>query len=70
MKIISFIKERPVILKILEHLNMWDDPQQERPTPKGCPIQPRQNPCPPPTPQELIDDDWPGNEEPYITYDF
>ena len=33
MKIISFINERPVIRKILEHFNLWADEPKQRPTP-------------------------------------
>ncbi len=35
MKIISFINERPVIRKILEHLNLWNDPRKQRPPPRA-----------------------------------
>ncbi|MEA2115983.1 MAG: hypothetical protein U9P36_11470 [Thermodesulfobacteriota bacterium] len=66
MKIISFINERPVIRKILEHLNLWEAQQWQRPPPaltgQQVPVWKIQQ-------QELFDDGWPGYEEPYITYD-
>ena len=37
MKTISFINERPVIRKILEHLNLWNDPRKQRPPPRAGP---------------------------------
>jgi len=33
MKIISFINERPLIRKILEHLNLWIEKPKQRPPP-------------------------------------
>jgi len=74
MKIISFINEKPVIRKILEHLNLWDVQQeQQRPPPsRAGPQFPvwKRLPLPgDPQQQELFDDGWPGFEEPYITYD-
>jgi len=73
MKIISFINERPVIRKILEHLNLWDVQQRQRPPPSRAgpklPVWKRQPLPGQPQQQELFDDGWPGFEEPYITYD-
>jgi len=31
MRIIAFIKEQEVILKILEHLRLWDEPEPRPP---------------------------------------
>jgi hypothetical protein len=73
MKIISFINERPVIRKILEHLNLWDEQQRQRSPPSRAGLQLpawKRQPFPgQPQQQELFDDGWPGYEEPYITYD-
>ncbi len=75
MKIISFINERPVIKKILEHLKLWEK-QRQRPPPRAGP-NPPVKPCQERYQYEhfddaqckLSDDGWPGYEEPYITYD-
>jgi hypothetical protein len=69
MKIISFIKDREVIRKILEHLDLWRIPKQPRPPPKNKFALPQQNPCPPVTEQNLFDDGWPGDEEPVFLAD-
>jgi hypothetical protein len=69
MKIISFIKDREVIRKILKHLNLWRIPKQPRPPPKNKFTLPQQNPCPPVTEQNLFDDGWPGDEEPVFLAD-
>jgi len=74
MKIISFINERPVIRKILEHLNLWvEQPKQRPPPPRAGPGPPGLSQQRPPDEQldlhNLFDDGWPGFEEPYITYD-
>jgi hypothetical protein len=73
MKIISFINERPVIRKILEHLNLWEIQQEQpRPPPSRAgpqlPVWKRRSLRENPRQQELFDDGWPGYEEPYITY--
>ncbi len=69
MKLISVINERPVIRKILEHLNLWNDPRKQRPPPRAGPQLPRQEPHQKHTQHELFDDGWPGFDEPYMTYD-
>ena len=73
MKIISFLNERPVIRKILEYLNLWDEQQWQRLPPSRAgpklPVWKRQPLPGEPQQQELFDDGWPGYEEPYITYD-
>ncbi len=70
MKIISFIKDRDVIRKILEHLDLWRIPKQPRPPPENKFTLPRHNPCPPVTEQEdFFDDGWPGFEEPVFSAD-
>lgn len=74
MKIISFINERSVIRKILEHLNLWADEPKQRPPPvrAGPEHTVRRQQLPPDeqsVQQELFDDGWPGFEEPYITRD-
>lgn len=47
MKIIRFIKDRDVIRKILEHLNLWRIPKQPRSPPVNKFTLPQHNPCPP-----------------------
>ncbi len=71
MKIISFINERPVIKKILEHLKLWEEPRRQRPPPRDEPKPPMKQKivCHTGFQYELFDDGWPGYEEPYITYD-
>jgi hypothetical protein len=72
MKIISFINEPDVIRKILEHLDLWNIPEQPRPLPEGRFTSPLHNPCPAITEQDdfdFFDDGWHGYEEPYITRD-
>jgi hypothetical protein len=74
MKIISFIIEKPVILKILKHLNLWVEKPKQRPPPvRAGPEHPvkRQKRSPDEQSElhDLFDDGWPGYEEPYITYD-
>jgi len=70
MKIISFIKDRDVIRKILEHLNLWRIPKQPRPPPENKFTLPQHNPCPPVTEQEdFFDDGWPGYEESVFSAD-
>ena len=63
-KIISFITEKPVIQKILEHLGLW------RETKRGPP-----NKASPQSEETVIkefeyepfDDGWPEYEEPFVT---
>ncbi|HIP82492.1 MAG TPA: transposase [Desulfocapsa sulfexigens] len=70
MKIISFINEPNVIRKILEHLDLWNTPEQPRPPPGKRFTLPQHNPCPPVTEQEeVFDDGWPGYEEPVFSVD-
>ena len=70
MKIISFINEPNVIRKILEHLDLWNTPEQLRPPPGKRFTLPKHNPCPPVTEQEdVFDDGWPGYEEPVFSVD-
>ncbi len=70
MKIISFIKERQVIRKILIYLNLWDTPERARPPPRGGPVPkvPMQH-KEGLTQHEPFDDGWLGYEEPCFTYD-
>ena len=70
MKIISFIKEKQVIRKILVHLNLWDTPERARPPPRAGSIsqaliqhEEEHNRY------ELFDDGWPGYEEPSFICD-
>ena len=72
MKIISFINEQPVVRKILEHLDLWDEQQWQRlPPSRAGPEVPdwkKQQSLPgEPQQPELFDDGWPGYEEPYVT---
>ncbi len=70
MKIIGFDNEPPVIHKILEHLNLWDTPQRQRPPPpRAGPTTPSPGPAEESIQQELFDDGWSGYEESYITSD-
>jgi hypothetical protein len=73
MKIISFINEQAVIRKILEHLNLCEVKQRQRPPPSRAGPKllawKRQSLPGEPGQQELFDDDWTGFDEPYITYD-
>ena len=59
MKIISFIYERKVIKKILDHLGIFQKQEQKRgppPSPKKCPERV----------VEPYDDGWPEYEEPSV----
>jgi hypothetical protein len=57
-KIITFIKERTVIKKILDHLGL-----QEQEHKRGPPSSPKESPE---RVVELYDDGWPEYEEPSI----
>ena len=69
MKIISFIKGREVIRKILEHLDLLRIPKQFRSPPESKFTLPQHNPCPPVTELDLFDDGWPGDKEPVFFAD-
>jgi hypothetical protein len=56
MRIISFIYQRHVIRKILEHLNIYEDKPQRAPPQKKIAV--RESEIVP------FDDGWPGCEEP------
>ena len=65
MKIISFITEKPVIRKILEHLDLWRETKRGPPNKASPPVE---------TITEIkereyepFDDGWPVYEEPFIT---
>ncbi len=65
MKIISFITEKPVIQKILEHLGLWRETKRGPPNKASPPaetiaeIKERE--------YEPFDDGWPVYEEPFVT---
>lgn len=58
MKIISFITEKDIIRKILEHLDLWEG---KIPTERVPPVPIRDRDYGP------FDDGWPGYEEPAVT---
>ena len=66
MKIISFITEKPVIKKILEHLSLWQETQRTPPN-KASPKQDTTVKIIKELDHEPFDDGWPEYEEPFET---
>ncbi len=66
MKIISFITEKPVIKKILEHLSLWQETQRTPPN-KASPKQDTTVKIIKELDHEPFDDGWPEYEEPFVT---
>jgi len=66
MKIISFITEKPVIKKILEHLNLWQETQRTPPN-KASPDPETKVRIIKELDHEPFDDGWPEYEEPFET---
>ena len=69
MKIISFITDKLVVRKILDHLQLWRDDPARSPPARAGPDFLKAKPNHDTVQTELYDDGWPGYEEPYITYD-
>ena len=69
MKIISFISEPKLVMKILEHLKLWTSPSvSERAPPARAAPLPGHEPEPnDEITYESFDDGWPQYEEPFIT---